>query len=437
MRIPFFKAAGNRFQPAELTETTAAFPNPARGWYQIHTFRLDKEPDLEEQKWCLNPLDSLVLVLISIRAYQSRDLDGAALDRLRRILEFFAERRRDCILRVVYDNEGRAPEREPFFFQQVQTHLQQVSEAVRPFTASVFVFQGMLVGNWGEMHTSRFLTRERLPQMAEILRAGRGEDTWLAVRRPDQWRLLHRNQSGDGPVRADGVTLFDDGMFGSPDHLGTFGVEERSTAPWDARWRREDELAFESELFRQAPNGGEAVYGKEYAWTPEEVLSALRSMRVTYLNRAHDRKLLDLWGETPCPVRGVWENASLLDYIGAHLGYRLLVRSVRVAEDRRGVCKAELEVENTGFAGIYQEGRMGLEYTDGGGALRREVLEENLRGWQSGEVRRYSREIAPGDGAVLLWASRDRDGGVIRFGNQGSEEDGKLPLGRMEPPASP
>ena len=432
MKIPFIKSGGDRFRPSELAETTAAFPNPARGWYQIHTFRLDEEPDLEEQKWCLNPLDSLVMVLASIRSYQSRDLDEAALERLRRILQFFADRRRDCILRVVYDNEGRAPEREPFFFQQILTHLRQVSEAVRPFSASVFVFQGMLVGNWGEMHTSRFLTRERLPQMAEVLRAGRGAETWLAVRRPDQWRLLHRNQAGGDPVCSDGITLFDDGMFGSPDHLGTFGIEERSAASWDARWRREDELAFENVLFRQAPNGGEAVYGREYALRPEETLAALRSMQVTYLNRAHDRKLLDLWGEQPCPVRGVWAGESLLDYIGAHLGYRLLVRSVRVTEDRKGGCLMELEVENTGFAAVYQEGRMSLEYTDGGGALRTEVLEETLRGWQSGEVRRYRREISPGEGALLLRASRDRDGAVIRFGNQGCGEDGKLLLGRMD-----
>lgn len=435
MKIPFFRAGGNRsrFQPAELAESLENFSNPARGWYQIHTFLIGEEPDLEEQSWCLNPEDTLALVLINISSYKTRDLDETALERIRRILRFFAQRRRDCVLRVVYDHEGRAPEREPFFFAQVLKHLQQVLEAVRPFSSAVFVFQGMLVGNWGEMHTSRFLTKERLGQMAEILRANRGEDTWLAVRRPVQWRVLHRDQEDAAePACPDGMGLFDDGMFGSWDHLGTFGTKGREGVPWDSPWRREDELAFENALSRQAPNGGEAVYGGGYIHdlTPGDVLAVLRSMQVTYLNRAHDPRLLDVWREWRCPVRGAWADASLLDYVGAHLGYRFLVRSARMSETRReGVWRVEAEVENTGFAPFYQEGRIILEYTDGGGVPRQEVLDGGLRGWQSGEIRRCGGEIAPGGGPLLLRAERCRDGAPIRFANV-CGDDGKVLLGR-------
>ena len=70
MKLPFFKPRQDRvrFSPAELPETTEALRNPARGWYQIHTFPVDREPDLEELGWCLEPQDALALVLTDLRA---------------------------------------------------------------------------------------------------------------------------------------------------------------------------------------------------------------------------------------------------------------------------------------------------------------------------------------------------------------------------------
>ena len=35
------------FQAAKLAESTAELSNPARGWYQIHTFLAEQEPEFE------------------------------------------------------------------------------------------------------------------------------------------------------------------------------------------------------------------------------------------------------------------------------------------------------------------------------------------------------------------------------------------------------
>ena len=145
------------FEQSDLTETTEAFTNPARGWYQIYTFHAEQEPDFEEQRWCLNPEDSLALVLIDIGSFRKTDLGREVLERICRIICFFAENRYDCIVRAVYDHEGKAFVREPADFAQVQAHLRQIGEAMSLCSPSVFVFQGMLLGNWGEMHGSRFL----------------------------------------------------------------------------------------------------------------------------------------------------------------------------------------------------------------------------------------------------------------------------------------
>lgn len=424
MKLPFFKAREGRFRPAELTETAKPLRNPARGWYQIHTFLADREPDWEELRWCLNREDSLVLLLFDIGAYRAEALDERALGRITRVVDFFSQRGYDCVVRAVYDHEGRAPEREPFFFAQVLAHLEQVAGALRPFSC-VFVYQGMLVGSWGEMHSSRFLSKERLRQMAEVLRAHRGEETWLAVRRPSQWRVLHR----EGEDCLDRMGLFDDGMFGSPDHLGTFGAKARADTSWDSPWSREDELEFLSALSRRAPYGGEAVRGGGEPPEAREVLEVLRKTGVTYLNRDHDRRLLELWREWRCPAGGAWAEASLFDYVGAHLGYRLLVREARVTEERGGRCRVAVEIENTGFAAVYQEFRFVLDCLDGaGGRAAAPACPETP--WPSGETRRLSWEIPRGEGELWLSAARSRDGMRVFLANE-ADGEGRVLLGEL------
>lgn len=421
------------FQKGDLTETAEIFSNPARGWYQIHSFAVDQEPDWEELARCLGPEDTLAMVLLDIGGYRDRDLDGEATDRIRRILRFFAERKYDCILRAVYDRAGKAAEREPSFFEQVLAHLRQVLAAAGEVPGSVFVYQGVLVGNWGEMHGSRFLGGGRLVRLAEVLRANRPQGAWLAVRRPVQWRQLHSGQAGGAPDCQDGMGLFDDGMFGSPSHLGTFGEDSQAGGPWDAPWPRAQELAFENALCRQAPNGGEAVYGEGYArqLSPGDVINVLQDMQVTYLNRQYDQDILDIWRDWKLLCRGAWSKVSLFDYIGAHLGYRLVVRDVKAAADRRtGRLRVEVEAENTGFASLYQDAWIALEYTGLAGERQRSVLPENLGGWESGQVREFVWEIEPGSGALLLLAGRARDNAPIRFGNR-SDGDGKLCLGSV------
>ena len=65
------------FQQSDLAETTEAFTNPARGWYQIYTFLAEQEPDFEEKKWCLNPEDTLALVLIDIGYFRKKEIGRA------------------------------------------------------------------------------------------------------------------------------------------------------------------------------------------------------------------------------------------------------------------------------------------------------------------------------------------------------------------------
>lgn len=438
MRGLFHKIRTDRqkwhFQEAVLSEVTSKFSNPARGWYQIHRFQAEQEPDFAELEWCIDREDSLALVMIDIGAFKEQDLSEECLDRILRILHFFSSNHYDMILRVVYDHEGRAMEKEPFFFSQVLNHLRQLGGILDRFADSVFVYQGMLIGNWGEMHTSRFLSADKLQQMVDILRHCKGEQTYLAVRRPVHWRMLHWNPKDTELSCPDGMGLFDDGILGSENHLGTFGSEPRGRVGWEEPWQRADELAFEQELGKQAPCGGEAVYDEPYGknLTPEAVLSELRQMQITYLNKVYDGKMLDIWRRWKCPVSGVWTNKSLYEYVGAHLGYRFVIQKVSVKPERDSDshCMVELKVKNTGFAGFYQEADLFFEHAGADGQHHKIRLGDGLRGWNSGETRVLTCRLEVCDCDLFLSAARSRDGKTILFANP-SDKEGRAILGHL------
>lgn len=441
------KDSGWRLKPADLTERVEDVCNPCRGWYQIHTFLADAEPDFGELEWCLDRKDTLALVFLDIGAFRDRNLDPAALDRMGRILDFFRENGYDMILRVAYDHQGKAVEREPYFWDQVKAHMSQIGELLRTKGEGVFVYQGLLVGNWGEMHTTRFQDEKKRKELWRILREYLPAGTYAAVRRPVYWRQLNEEQA-DKICGGQVLSLFDDAMFASGNHLGTFGTLTRENG-WGEAWNREEELTFEEELCKTVPNGGEAVFGEEMReqLTSALVENTLRRMHVTYLNKVYDSGILDLWKQWKYEGAEEWKGKSLYDYIGAHLGYRLVIRDVKLQVLRTGGGRLEITVENTGFASLYQETEFWLqgreqEMSFDSGEMKQDKPQDGLQWllqaegrnqgtvWGSKEIRILSCKIPLMSLELWIWGKRKADGRCVRFAN-GCDGSGSTRIGEL------
>ena len=422
------------FIKADLKETTEELGNPQRGWYQIHTFDICREPDFEELFWCLNRDENLALIIINISAYREMPLDEAAFETIRKILRFFVDNGKDIVLRIVYDHEGNALEKEPFFFTRVVEHLNQLTPVINEFSDAIFVYQGMLIGNWGEMHTSRFMAPSKLKEMWSILREKLDNGLSLAVRRPVFWRILHPDDCGRLELSRDNTGLFDDAIFGSENHLGTFGTEPKESTSWDCSWMRSDELAFEENLCRYAPNGGEAICGESYlqSYNQETTLAVLKQMHITYLNSAYDPAILDIWKNWKYEAAGMWQEHSFYDYVGQHLGYRFRIKDVSVSlkDKKEELLTLTVTIENTGFANIYQEVSLRLIGIDEDGEQFSQEFKYDMRELHSGSTQTISAEIAPVNCELYLAASLKKNGKRIYFANQ-SEKNGNVSLGRI------
>lgn len=415
MRILFKRKQKETLQfcPAPVLEKAGPLGNPARGFFHMYTFELTKEgiigPEPEVLEAALAEEERLVLVLIDIGAYRSKNLDNMALEGMEKILCFFRDHHRDVILRVVYDHQGKGLEREPSCFEQVLRHLHQIG----PFLTKqygVFVYQGMLVGSWGEMHTSRFLGAENLIQMSEVLKTYCQENTWFAVRKPVQWRTICPDRTAGLQKPQVNMGLFDDAMLASSTNLGTFGVEEETDPlkPWEAQKER----IFEEKLCRFVPHGGEAVFTEGYTdlLSGEQMLAFLRQCHVTYLNREYDGRIMELW-----------DKIGILESIEENLGYRFVIREVQL----KAVNRLEILIENTGFANIYQKTRLYLI-----NGQQQFPLAEDMRTWDSGSTKRLICNKSLSEGEVYLAARRESDDAVIHFANE-DDAEGRVLLGKI------
>lgn len=427
-----------KFKKAELRESVEELKNPGRGWYQIHTFSAAEDFSNEELQWCLSDRNTLALVFIDIGYYREQPLDERGLSNIDSILDFFAQSGLDIILRITYDREGKAWEREPYSFHQVEEHANQIGPMLSKYAEHIFVYQGLLVGSWGEMHSSRFLAASQMEKLATLLAEHLGRQSFLAVRRPMYWRTLHLK--GESEIQHTRMGLFDDGIFGSDTHLGTFGHKPAAEAGWGASWSTEEELDFEEALCRYVPQGGEVLYeeGKAEDRSLLETVNRLKKMRISYLNCVHDQRILELWKHMTWSEKDSWEGMNGFDYIGRHMGYRFCVRnvSVKVLGGKRGEeaqCQWEVSVENIGFAPCYQQAKTWLEWADSEGQTCTKELLLELSRVLPGEVKTGTCTTVPAQGEVRLYAARRQDGHFIYFANAPEEEPGVL-LGRLIPP---
>lgn len=290
--------------------------------------------------------------------------------------------------------------------------MRQTGEVVRRFQGSVLAVQGVFVGNWGEMHGSRFLTDANLALLTDTMLTAIGENCPLAVRTLTQLTML---QKALGAKKGRRLMLFDDGIFGSETDLGTY--ENREAA-----------LSFLEKEMEGRFVGGEALNCLDGGLIGfEQAAADFKRMHLSYLNSSYQPEILEKWKQEKVTEPGPYQGLSGYEYLERHLGYRFVLRNARL--DRRGL---EIEIENVGFAAppeklecrlriLGEDNKEGTRKKEESLAVRISVDISGKR-WISGQKSRLfvEKEKLVAGGAVYLELIRQKDGKEIRFANEGA-----------------
>ncbi len=427
----FGKNRKRKFQKNRLHESLEPVKNPGRGWYRIYTYDLAEElPEF----YIACEEETIALLLLDIGNFKNRQIPEDALAYLERILDFFRKNKKKMILRPVYDTKGCGLAREPGKVELVKAHMHQLGAVLERYAEDILVVQGLLVGDWGEMHGSKFLSDMHLRELAKEYITAMHHRCYLAVRTPKQWRTIAA--SLDDEMRKC-LVLFNDGIFGSDTDLGTYESSEK----------RRLGLEWQQKCLGYGPIGGEVVADAQKQQLTETTLDDLRKMHVTYLNSMHDQKLLEQW-----KMQTMNWNGSIIhvyDYIGMHLGYRFVIRDVVWSScpeknSGGGLHKLrmwkkgkflEVTVENSGFANLYEDTECVIRVEKETSEERTKEVYEivcvscDARTWKSGTISKIeiSEEMLESyieterngwmNIKIYLQLRRKRDGMNIQFAN--------------------
>lgn len=410
-----------RFHKADLRETSKALHNPGGGWY--HVYRFSATPPSREEAFYLDAgseNEQLVLLLIDIGDFRGQAFSKEALSHMERILQFFQAKKKQMILRFAYDTEGNGAKNEPQSLSFVKQHMEQLGRLIRRYAGDVLLIQGIFVGSWGEMHGSKFLYPKAMINLLNTLCREMEGSCYLAVRTPLQWRTVLASATAD-PALKKLLAVFNDGIFGSSTDLGTYGMGSRKESGALSAWSREEELCWQNETLKGRPNGGEALRGNPPVGY-EQAAKDMKLMHLGYLNSVYDSAQLGYWKEEIVKKQGCWNGLSGYDYIGRHLGYRFVVRDVRLVKKTF----LEITIENCGFAELCEEAECALICEEGDGTLSSLPIDTDARKWESGGQAVLHIAISGhwklNRCRLFLQLKVKRNGNMIHFANEAGGE---------------
>lgn len=406
-------------------ESNTYLHNPYEGFYQIYGYVLTDEspydsvgevphiPSAEKQKE-----NRLVQIQINLRNFSDRPLSENALQQLDMILRAWSRTDYSVILRILYDWDGRATEAEPDNIEQLMQHMEQTAGVYNRYADTILLIQGLSTGNTGEMHHTNYDSKESMSLLGQKLAEVSSPAIYLSVRTPSQWRSI----TGAGSYSElsampqnpflDRLGLYNDGMFGSVSDTGTY--TERS---------REEELAFQDELCRTVPNGGEAIIDNVYN-DLDNAIHDMRTMHISYLNSGHDPAVITKWEESVYHGPDVFDGLSGFEYIRNHLGYRYVLRQSRlVPPSARNSATLLLTIENAGFSASYRRFSFALclinSETGERFTLTPEYDSRDLPGNETTtlEIPLNGSDYPPAAYALYWQTTDDTSGEVIRYGN--------------------
>ena len=364
------KRSKRSFHAENLKRQQKPYVAPGRGWYHIYTFRLGR-PEEVSLDWLPDyPGETLALVRLDIRDYASRELDTLALDFAEQIFRAFQERKKEMILRVCYDTEGKGMEREPQRIFVVQRHMQALGSLAERYADAILTVQGVFVGSWGEMHDSKFLNNQDMTTLLLYYASLTDSSIYLSVRTPEQYQTIfsewekHKDRYKKYAITKKELTkrlgLFNDGILGSISDLGSYRDADDTTKTAQERLdARKKALSFQDTLCLHVPNGGEVIQSTDSSLsTTKDAITTLQQMHVSYLNQLYDKDAITLWKKAVYHQKNSpYDGSTLYDYITNHLGARpvLTDSSVSYHPFQKGDAKGTITVENTGFSNYYHK----------------------------------------------------------------------------------
>lgn len=417
------------YKTETFSEGTEPLKNPYCGFYHIICYTLSDDYTPSDNIYCV--IDSysepLALIEINLKNYPASVISEKGLEQLNDILAAWKKSPNSTklILRFLYDWDGAALATEPDSVEIILKHMEQISKSVNRYRDSVYIMQGVFIGNWGEMHHSKFQDDDSLKQLINKLNNVIDPSIYLSLRTPKQWRTVNCSYQLKNDTR---IGLFNDGILGSESDLGTYAENER-----------EIELEFQNQLCRYVPNGGEVVYNNNLSKL-DTAVSAFKKMHISYLNADYDNRVFEEFKSSVWQGDDAFNGCDGFSYIKAHLGYRYSIDSFRIK--RSGLLNTDytlcLTVKNSGFSNTLKSFKSTITLINEETANYVAIpISADFKSIGSGNKKTFTarlpvKELKQGDYLIYFSVNDVSNGQAIILGNKNKITENGYLLGRLK-----
>ena len=235
--------------------------------------------------------------------------------------------------------------------------------------------------------------------------------------------------------------LYNDGMLGSSSDLGTYGDRTKKKAGKYGAWTRKEEIQYQNKLCTRVPNGGEVTQDNFYNNIDQAIMD-MGKMHITYINREHDRNVLNKWAASTVHTSDCFDGMDGLTYIERHLGYRIFLSDADVSYHMwKDTLRVKASFQNVGFAPIYKacDGMLTVKNEQGEVVYQKKTdadFKQLPGGNQAKKKLTISDEIplrgVQGKTFTVYFSLKDRASGkMITFANEQEPVEEGYPLGKL------
>lgn len=418
-------------------ESLSEVQNPYRGFFKQMKITLKRNGKSTSSRM---PSTHLIRVLVDISDFQKNILDKKALYFLNYIMEQLKSNHKSIVIRFAYDPGYKGSNTKEPSIDMVLNHQEGLRNILSDYDDSIASVECGLFGVYGEMHGSSVYKTDNqrknyvvktIEKWLEVL----PKSITLNVRTPEfycDWNKVNRKNLSTNLTKVNQnayrIGIYNDGYLASQTDLGTFR-------------NREEELKWLSNQALHTLYGGE--FGKFKTEKEKKIEHSAKYMEreafithTSYLNLGWYKKTIDqMKNEQYSGSDKRYLGTTGFQYIENHLGYRFVVRGVRLTKvaEKNGKFGLEVDIENVGFGNLIKPKSIVIIMVGSNNASYKitnlKILSNgNPCNWNSRKISTFKSELslpcsmANGNYKVYLRTASDQNskglyGYPIRFAN--------------------
>ena len=315
-----------------------------------------------------------------VNGEEDKEMTNFALSRIDECLEDIKYRNKSIVIRFSYDPGYNGNKNKEPSLQMIETHIKQISHYLNKdkFYNTIIAIEGGMLGPWGEMHSSDIATEENKAKVIKYWLENTNNIPILA-RTPKAiftyfGKSLEQMENYDIIPQEKGykLGLFNDCYLSSNSDVGTYLFD------------REREVNWLSKQNEHLPYGGETCKVDNMS-DLDKAIPEMYKLGLSYLNLYYNKDVINKWKnleyDSSLGKDSLFYGMSGFDYIKVHMGYRLVLRSLKINYTKGDKYDLTITIENLGFGNVLKEKSVNIIYT----SMNNNIIKTNNVGKYKGE----------------------------------------------------